>query len=327
MIRNRSDVSTTMRLKNISHYTYFHVIPGDITDYYSMIKFLDKAQPDVIYHLASQSFVPTSMNNPLDTYDVTLNGTLYLLEATRNVCPKARFVFAGSSEEYGAQFDTVEDYINYSDKFGYCFPEPIRYPETPLNEESILRPQSPYAVAKVASDFACKNYAQTYGLNTVVARPFNIEGAGRGHHFVTASIVRQLVEIKYGERKELRIGNTEAKRDWSHVDDIVEGYTILGLDDRVRMGETYVMGSGEQHSIDDFIDLAMLEMSKDDDVLGCTVIRDPSLMRKTDVNNLLADPTKIKNIGWTPTRTVSDIITDLIHYYMVKENRSNVLII
>lgn len=260
------------------------------------------------------------MSNPLATYEVTLNGTLYLLEAMRNVCPDStKLVFAGSSEEYGAQFDTQSDYAEYTKIHGNSFPEPTHYPETPINEDNVLRPQSPYAVAKAAADYACRNYFQTYGLKTIVSRAFNHEGAGRGHHFVTASIVRQLIQLKYGEIDQVRLGNTKSKRDWSHVDDIVDAYVLLGQ--RGHVGEVYVSGSGKQYSIAEFFKMAQ-------DKIGGPMEyarEDSSLMRKTDVTNLMADPTKIKALGWSPKKDIHDIIEDLINYYLVPEHRRNIL--
>lgn len=304
-------------------YSYVsNLTAGDITNYYSVIKFLQSAEPDIIFHLASQSFVPESMANPLATYDVTYQGTLNVLEAMRNVCNNdTKLVFAGSSEEYGQQFDSQEDYTKYVLEHGDCFPEPIKYPETPIDEDNILRPQSPYACAKLASDFACRNYFQSYGLKTIVHRCFNVEGSGRGHHFVTASIVRQLVQMKLGEVDEVVIGNAHSKRDWSHVDDIVDAYVLLAQ--RGHFGEVYVSGSGKQHSIHDFIYLTRHQLGIDNLSIG--VRADESLLRKTDVTNLMADPTKIKQLGWNPKKDIHDIIQDLIHYYLVPEHRKNIL--
>ena len=323
LYRRRADSKIPPRLEWWSECNAeeFQLIAGDITNYYSVIRFLQESQPDLIFHLASQSFVPESMSNPLSTYDTTLNGTLYLLEAMRNVCPDStRIVFAGSSEEYGAQFDSQSDYVEYVKIHGNSFPEPTHYPETPINEDNICRPQSPYAVAKLASDFACRNYFQTYGLKTVVSRAFNHEGAGRGHHFVTASIVRQLISIKMGESDQLTFGNIDSKRDWSHVDDIVDAYILLGQ--RGHAGEVYVSGSGKQYSVREFIDMV-------DEKLGLNhqyhTLKAGSLRRKTDVTNLLADPTKIKQLGWQPKKDIHDIIEDLIHYYLVPEHRRNIL--
>ena len=322
LIRRRADSSASKNLLNtdLLDHSRFHVVTGDITNYYSIIKFLQESQPDVIFHLASQSFVPESTLNPLATYETTLQGTLNLLEAMRNICSdKTRMVFAGSSEEYGAQFDSQSDYVSYIQQHGNSWSEPHSYPETPINEDNVLRPQSPYAVAKAAADFACRNYAQTYGLKTIVHRCFNVEGAGRGHHFVTASIVRQMVQYKLGEVDRVRVGNIESKRDWSHVDDIVDAYILLGQ--RGRAGEVYVSGSGKQYSIIDFINIVREKLQSP----GLVTTRDHSLYRKTDVTNLLADPTKIKALGWSPKKDIRDIITDMIHYYLVKEHRVNIL--
>lgn len=318
LVRRTSESRKPDRLKE---HNGLHTIYGDITNYYSIIKFLQESQPDLIFHLASQSFVPESMNNPLATYDTTLNGTLYLLEAVRNICPDStRLVFAGSSEEYGAQFDSQSDYVQYVQEHGNSFPEPIKYPETPISEDNILRPQSPYAVSKLAADLACRNYYQSYGLKTIVSRAFNHEGAGRGHHFVTASIVRQLVQLKFGEIQRVTVGNTQSKRDWSHVDDIVDAYILLG--DWGRPGGVYVSGSGKQYSIAQFIEMVSDKLEIDS--LG-RVYTDEKLKRKTDVTNLLADPTKIKQLGWKPKKDIHDIIQDLINYYLVPEHRRNIL--
>jgi GDPmannose 4,6-dehydratase len=319
LVRPRSDNKYPTRLGYTNLHDCGPLISGDITNYYSVIKFLKASEPDIIFHLASQSFVPESMQNPLATYDVTYQGTLNVLEAMRNVCDnECKLVFAGSSEEYGQQFDSQEDYAKYVIEYGDCFPEPTHYPEIPINENNILRPQSPYAVAKLASDYACRNYYQTYGLKTVIHRCFNVEGAGRGHHFVTASIVRQLVQTKLGERDKLVIGNLESKRDWSHVDDIIDAYILLGQ--RGHLGEVYVSGSGKQYSIQEFIDI-----TSDDLGIDPQIVINESLKRKTDVTNLMADASKIKQLGWEPKKFVRDIVEDLIHYYLVPQHRTNIL--
>lgn len=325
LYRRRADNQQPPRLRWMSDYnidlTHHGLIPGDITDYYSVIQFLKKSEPDIIFHLASQSFVPESMNNPLATYDATWHGTLNILEAMRNVCPNhTKLIFASSSECYGMQFDTQLDYTNYVREHGNTFCAPLGYPETPIDEDNIMRPQSPYAVAKLASDYACRNYYQTYGLKTVVARPFNVEGAGRGHHFVTASIVRQLVEYSIGERDTIHVGNTASRRDWSHVDDVVDGYILLALE--ARVGEVYVMGSGRQYSIAEFIQMVSDELGVDS--LGDVYVND-SLKRKTDVTNLVADASKIRRLGWSPKKDIKDIIKDLIHFYIVPSHRKNIL--
>ena len=313
LVRNTSSHKIPQRVLDLFiDYKNINMIFGDITNYYSIIKFLQESQPDMIFHLASQSFVPESMSNPLATYTTTLDGTLYLLEAMRNICSdQTRLVFAVSSEEYGAQFDSQSDYVSYVQQHGNSWPEPIKYPETPINEDNVLRPQSPYAVAKAAADYACRNYAQTYGLKTIVHRCFNVEGAGRGHHFVTASIVRQLVEHKFGEADMITIGNIDSKRDWSHVDDIVDAYILLGQ--RGRAGEVYVSGSGKQYSIEDFITMTVDQLGLERNI---TTFEDQHLLRKTDVTNLLADPTKIKALGWQPRMELREGIRQTHHWYV-----------
>jgi GDPmannose 4,6-dehydratase len=156
-------------------------------------------------------------------------------------------VFAGSSEEYGLQIISEKHYESELKKFRIIFPEPNKIPELPIDENNPMRPMSPYAVSKVHGDFLMRNYFYSYGLKTVVARAFNHEGAGRGPHFVTSSIVRHCVMLKFGETDKILLGNVNAFRDWSHVDDIVEGYILLA--EKGIPGEVYVLSSMRTNSV------------------------------------------------------------------------------
>jgi GDPmannose 4,6-dehydratase len=136
-------------------------------------------------------------------------------------------------------------------KYGIIEPPPREIPEIPIDEQAFMRPMSPYATSKVYGDYAFRNYHTTYGLDTVVSRAFNHEGAGRGHNFVTSTIVRQLVSMHLEEKDVMKIGDVQSFRDWSHVLDIVDGYILLA--DRADPGSAYVQGSMHSNSVLSYI--------------------------------------------------------------------------
>jgi len=247
LVRRRADGAVPKRLADMGLANEVRLIEGDLTDLTSLLSALDKAQPDVIFHLAAQSFVPRSFVDPLETFRTNSLGTQNLLEAVRLKDYDPKIVFAGSSEEYGLQIASEKHYKWALERYGTVYPEPDRIPELPINEKNPLRPMSPYAVSKVHGDFLVRNYYYSYGLKTVVARAFNHEGAGRGHHFVTSTIVRQAVLVKQGKADEIVLGNVNVFRDWSHVEDIVNGYILLA--ERGRPGDVYVLGSMRTNSV------------------------------------------------------------------------------
>jgi GDPmannose 4,6-dehydratase len=227
------------------------LINGDITDLTSVLSAIQQAQPDWMFHFAAQTFIPQSFNDPLGTFRVNCQGTQNVLEAIRLKDFEIRAIFAGSSEEYGLQFKNVDHFKKMKDKYGVIEPEPKVFPELPVDEDSFLRPMSPYATSKVYGDYAFRNYHNTYGLDTVVSRAFNHEGARRGHNFVTSSIVSQLVTMHLNEGKTMRIGDIQAFRDWSHVEDIVDGYILLA--EKGSAGSVYVQGSKRTNSVLSYI--------------------------------------------------------------------------
>jgi len=234
------------------------IIEGDLTDFTSILFALDKAGPDVIFHLAAQSFVPRSFVIPLETFYVNSLGTQNLLEAVRLKDLDSKIVFAGTSEEYGLQIASEKHYELALKKFKTIHPEPNKIPELPIDENNPLRPLSPYAVSKVHGDFLMRNYFHVYGLKTVVSRAFNHEGVGRGPHFVTSAVVRQCVMLKFGETDKVLIGNVNAFRDWSHVEDTVEGYMLLA--EKGTPGEVYVLGSMRTNSVLTYILLTLEQL-------------------------------------------------------------------
>ncbi|MDF1540735.1 MAG: GDP-mannose 4,6-dehydratase, partial [Candidatus Thorarchaeota archaeon] len=236
----------------------FKPVSGNLRDISSLANVIAEAQPDYVFHLAAQSFVPESFRNPVDTMTINSLGTCNLLEAARKTDSDAVIVFAGSSEQYGLVLTNENQYRRVLEKYGSIFPEPEKIPELPISEKNPLRPMSPYAVSKVSGDFMSRNYYHVYGLPTIVSRAFNHEGAGRGENFVTSIITRQVAQLQYGERESIVLGNVEAFRDWSHVSDIVEGYLLLAT--KGKFGEVYNQGSQRTNSVLAYL-LLSLEMA------------------------------------------------------------------
>jgi len=232
-------------------------ISGDLEDHGSLENALKYSEPEFIFHLAAQSYVPRSFSDPLETARINCLGTNNLLEAVRNSSYDPVVIFAGSSEEYGLVFSSQEQYEQLKEKYGSIFPEP-EIPEVPIKETNPLRPMSPYAVSKVFGDHLMRNYFHTYGVKTVVSRAFNHEGAGRGPLFVTAVITRQVADLRAHGRSPIVIGNVNSFRDWSHVYDIVRGYCILA--NRGRYGDVYNLGTMRTISVLSYI-LMSLEKS------------------------------------------------------------------
>jgi GDPmannose 4,6-dehydratase len=253
LIKRRSDSSRPKLLKELGIYDDIKFIHSDISELSNLLSAISQSNPDWMFHLAAQSFVPRSFSDPLGTFQVNCLGTQNVLEALRLKDMDTKFVFAGSSEEYGLQFLDETHFNQMEAKYGKesLHPNPESFPEIPINEKSYLRPMSPYATSKVYGDFATRNYHTTFGMKTVVSRAFNHEGAGRGHDFVTSSIVRQIIAIHLKERDFMNIGDVTAFRDWSHVDDIVKGYILLA--EKAHSGSLYVQGSGRTHSVLSYI--------------------------------------------------------------------------
>ena len=255
LVQRRADGSKPRNLVDKGIYDEVHLIEGDIRDISSIGFALEKARPDVIFHLAAQSFIPRSFINPLETVEINTLGTANLLESVRLHQLDPVIVFAGSSEEYGLVFASNKQYERALSKYGSIFPEPVKIPELPITEANFLRPMSPYAVTKVHGEYIMRNYQTSYGLKTIISRGFNTEGAGRGSMFVTSVVTSQVMKLKYGETDKIVIGNVNAFRDWSHVLDIVKGYCILA--EKGKPGEVYNQGSMRTNSILSYVLLSL----------------------------------------------------------------------
>ena len=274
------------------------LIEGDLRDIYSLAYALDEAQPDFVFHLAAQSFVPRSFTHPLETFQINTMGTANLLEAIRIKDYDPVIIFAGSSEEYGLVISSTIHYERIKQKYGHIFPEPKRIPELPINENNPLRPMSPYAVSKIHGEYIFRNYHYTYGMKTIVSRGFNHEGAGRGKMFVTSVVTRQVMQYKYGETDKITIGNVNAFRDWSHVLDIVKGYCLLA--EKGKTGDVYNQGSMRTNSVLSYILLSLEQagwkVKKIETMKNNKIVKNPTEIDNSEIFGVRFEKTKIDNM-------------------------------
>ena len=267
----------------------FSLMEMELEDARSISSAIRTSRPDLVFHLAAQSFVPTSFESPHYTFQVNILGTLALLEGLRqwsgDSTPKIQI--AGTSEEYGL----------------------VREEECPILETQPLRPLSPYGVSKVACDLLGTQYARSYGMHIVVTRAFNHEGARRGMEFVTSNFAHQAVLLAEGKISELKVGNLDAVRDYSHVKDIVHGYW-LALE-KGEPGEVYNICGGQATRIGEIITILERIVERK---LPYSV--DPQRLRPSDVPLLLGDSTKFrKQTGWEPKLTFEDAMRDLVAHW------------
>ena len=284
---------------------------GDMTDSSSLIRIIQQVQPDEIYNLAAQSHVAVSFEEPEYTANSDALGALRVLEAIRilGLEKKTRFYQASTSELYGL------------------------VQETPQKETTPFYPRSPYAVAKLYAYWITVNYREAYGMYACNGILFNHESPVRGETFVTRKITRALARIKLGLQECLYLGNLNAKRDWGHARDYVE---VQWLMLQQRQPEDYVIATGVQYSVRDFVNAAAKELSmeirwegKDLDEVGRlstqqsargtdgsarTIVRvDPRYFRPTEVETLLGDPTRAKEkLGWTPKTTFDELVSEMV---------------
>ncbi len=265
-----------------------HLLDCDLRDNVAVKTALAEVRPDYIFHLAAQSFVPTSWKAPAETLTTNIISELNLLESIRDLELDTRIQVAGSSEEYGLVYES----------------------EAPIKEDNPLRPLSPYAVSKVAQDYLAYQYTQSYDIYTVRTRAFNHTGPRRGQVFVTSNFSRQVASIEKGKKEAvIEVGNLEARRDFSDVRDIVRGYW-LSLE-KGEKGEVYNLGSGKAITIQQLLDL-ILSMSD----VEIEVRQMPERMRPSDVELLLCDYGKFNAAtGWKPEIPFEKTVRDLLDYW------------
>ena len=295
LLRRRADGKVPHNMLRLGLGNEVRLIEGDLESIASIGHAITASEPDVIFHLAAQSFVPRSFIDPNETMLCNCWGTSNLLEAIRIKDVKPVVVFAGSSEEYGLVLSSDEQYRRAMERYGTIFPLPERMPEVPIAETNPLRPMSPYAVSKVYGDHLMRNYWYSYGIPTVISRAFNHEGAGRGNMFVTSVATNQVMKLKFGESDTITIGNVNAFRDWSHVDDVIEGYLLLA--ENGKYGDVYNQGSMRTNSVMSYLLMSLEEagypVSKIETFKGEKVITDPNEPDKSQIFGIDFEKTKV----------------------------------
>ena len=272
-----------------------NLLQGDMADPYQMKTLIEVVKPDLIFHLAAQSFVPTSWSAPAETFSINTLGQIHLFEAVRDVGIDPLIQIAGSSEEYGL----------------------VHPDEVPIKESNPLRPLSPYAVSKVAQEFLAYQYHQSYGFKTVVTRGFNHTGPRHGPVLSCSSFARQIAEIEAEQVPPvLYVGDLTTKRDWVDVRDVVRGYW-LALEKGVP-GEVYNIGSGTTRTIQSMLDMLLAQSP-----VSIEVRQDPARLRPSDVPILWADDEKFRaQTGWQPQIPFEQTMHDLLDYWRDRVNRS-----
>jgi len=295
LLRRRADGKVPHNMLRLGLGNEVQLIEGDLESIASIGHAITASEPDVIFHLAAQSFVPRSFVDPNETMLCNCWGTSNLLEAIRIKDVKPVVVFAGSSEEYGLVLSSEEQYKRAMERYGTIFPMPERMPEVPIAETNPLRPMSPYAVSKVYGDHLMRNYWYSYGIPTVISRAFNHEGAGRGNMFVTSVATNQVMKLKFGESDTITIGNVNAFRDWSHVDDVIEGYLLLA--EKGKYGDVYNQGSMRTNSVMSYLLMSLEEagyhVNKIETFKGKKIINDPNEADKSPIFGIDFEKTKI----------------------------------
>lgn len=279
----------------------FFLHHGDLTDSSCLIRIIQQVQPDEIYNLAAQSHVAVSFEEPEYTANSDALGALRILEAIRilKLENKTRFYQASTSELYGL------------------------VQETPQKETTPFYPRSPYAVAKLYAYWITVNYREAYGIFACNGILFNHESPVRGENFVTRKITRALSRIKLGLQKQLYLGNLDAKRDWGHARDYVEAQWLIL---QQELPEDFVIATGVQYSVRDFVNIAATELGmqlqwegngvdeKGYDINGnCIVSVDPRYFRPTEVETLLGDASKARNkLGWQPKTSFQELVKEMV---------------
>ena len=277
------------RTENIEHFLdRVRMIECDLRDASSVRDVLDEVKPDRIFHLAAQSFVPTSWVAPTESLTTNIIGQLNIFEAVKKLRIKPLIQIACSSEEYGLVHES----------------------ELPIRETNPLRPLSPYAVSKVGQDMLGYQYWMSYRMPIVRTRGFNHEGPRRGPVFVSSDFAKQIADIEKGRKAPvIRVGNLEARRDFSDVRDVVRAYW-LALE-KGEPGEVYNICAGRAWTIRELLDF-LLSLTK----AKVKVEQDPARMRPSDVPVLLGDAGKFrKATGWEPEIPFEQTLRDLLEHW------------
>ena len=299
LVRRKSklDFNNAEHLKDKVHFIF-----GDMTDQASLIRAMEIANPDEIYNLAAQSFVTASWETPLSTADINAIGVTNILETIRLIKPKARFYQASTSEMFG------------------------KVQEIPQKESTPFYPRSPYGVSKLYGHWITKNYRESYGLYACSGILFNHESERRGEEFVTRKISTAVAKIKCGKQDILELGNLDAKRDWGHSEDYVKAMWLML---QQETPDDFVIATGENHSIREFVELAFKEVDIEIEWHGLgakeyatfkgtdkAVVRvNPKFYRPAEVETLLGDPSKAESdLGWKREVSFLELVKRMVDH-------------
>jgi len=259
----------------------------DLLNAQQVLDAVKTVEPDIVIHLAGQANVGRSWQIPQTTVEINVVGTINLMEAIRKVNPAIRLVLVGSSDEYGNLGMAGAD----------------------VKETLETKPQTPYAVSKKAQEDMARVYVRAYGMNICMTRSFNHGGAGQKEGFMIPDFSAGIVRIERGEANMLRVGNLSAKRDFTHVKDIVRAYRLIA--EKGRTGEVYNVGSGKTYSAQEILD-KLCAMAK----CQVKVVTDPAKMRPSDTPVIRCNRDKLtRDTGWEPEYEIEDILQDTIEYY------------
>lgn len=290
-ITRRSSTANYERIEHI--FDKITLLQGDLLDQHSLTNAIKESDPEEIYNLAAQSFVPTSWNQPVLTGEFTALGVTRMLEAIRLVKPDAKFYQASSSEMFG------------------------KVRETPQKESTPFYPRSPYGVAKVYGHLITINYRESYDLFAVGGILFNHESPRRGLEFVTRKVTNAVARIKLGLQPDLHLGNMDAKRDWGFAGDYVEAMHLILQQDKP---DDYVIATGEAHSVRDLVQIAFEAVGLDN--WEEYVKTDQSLIRPAEVDHLIGDSSKAKSVlGWKPKTNFKQLIEKMVAADLESEKR------
>ena len=317
-VKRRSSLFNTARIDRLIEASSrdeceFHFHHGDMTDSSSLFHIVQKTQPDEIYNLAAQSHVAVSFEEPEYTANADGTGVLRILEAIRSLGleKKTRFYQASTSELFG------------------------KVQEVPQTETTPFYPRSPYAVAKMYAYWITVNYREAYGIYACNGILFNHESPLRGETFVTRKITRALARISLGTQDCLYLGNMDAKRDWGHAKDYVRMQWLMLQQEEA---DDFVIATGEQYSVREFVEIGCKKLGmsvtwqgagvdeKGYDANGqCIVAVDPQYFRPTEVETLLGDASKAKQLlGWEPEITFDELVTEMVEYDLAEAKNEQI---
>jgi GDPmannose 4,6-dehydratase len=267
--------------------------PASLESYPSIFHIVSQHEFTECYHLAAQSFVAESFRDGFSTMNTNINGTHYMLAALRELQPKCRFYFAGSSEMFG------------------------KVRETPQKESTPFHPRSPYGISKVAGFDLTRNYREAYDMFALSGILFNHEGPRRGYEFVTRKITSTVAQIKLGLANELRLGNLDAKRDWGHAKDYVRAMHMMLQRDTP---DDYVVATGETHTVGEFCELAFGEVDLD---YREYVRIDERFLRPAEVDLLVGDATKAREeLGWESKYTFPELVREMVQSDLAMQSQT-----